>query len=120
MINMIYELTWLAPRLYLGVYKLRSSGGCYYFHIPVRLASLGTRRVRVLMQINAGGCGNKVYHGSIIVFPATLTQVGESFRIRIPSKFRSLAESVKDCGSVDVWIELIPDHFNRRKEGRGK
>jgi hypothetical protein len=83
MINMIYELTWLAPRLYLGVYKLRSSGGCYYFHIPVRLASLETRRVR------------------------------------IPSKFRSLAESVKDCGSVDVWIEHIPDHFNHRKEGRG-
>jgi hypothetical protein len=116
---MMYKLTWLAPRLYLGVYKLRSSGGCYYFHIPVRLASLETRRVRVLMQINAGGCG-KVYHGSIIVFPATLTQVGESFRTRIPSKFRSLAESVKDCGSVDVWIEPIPGHFNRRKEGWGK
>jgi hypothetical protein len=100
----------LNTRIYAGRYRLRYSSGVFYFHIPIKIAeNLGTRRVRVTAMANAGDCNDKTYHGSVIVFRATLIYIGGTIRIRIPKKYSNLCRSIRDCGSIDVWLEPIPE-----------
>ncbi|MDT7888231.1 MAG: hypothetical protein RQ885_04560 [Desulfurococcales archaeon] len=106
----------LNPRIYAGRYRLRTSSDVFYFHIPVKIAeNLGARRVRVTAMISAEGCSNKIYHGSTIVFRATLIYVGGTIRIRIPNRYSELCKIIKDCGSIDVWLEPIPEIWRRGK-----
>jgi hypothetical protein len=104
-------------KIYVGRYRLRYSSGVFYFHIPLKIAeNLGTRRARVTAVVNAGECDNKIYHGSTIVFRATLIYIGGTIRIRIPARYSDLCRSIKECGSIDVWLEPIPEIWRR---GRG-
>jgi hypothetical protein len=108
---------WIGQKIYAGRYRLRSSHNLFYFHIPVKIAeNIGTRRARVTAMISAEGCSNKIYHGSTIVFRATLIYIGGTIRIRIPKRYADLCRSIKDCGSIDVWLEPIPEIWRR---GRG-
>jgi hypothetical protein len=94
--------------LYVGGYRVRVGGGSYYVHIPVKLASqLGYRRVRVVMRVDARSCPEQDAHGVTLAFPATLTRVGSTYRLRIPSKYHHLMGRILDCGVVDVWLEPI-------------
>jgi hypothetical protein len=94
--------------LYVGGYKVRAGGGSFYIHIPVKLASqLGYRKVRVIMRVDARSCPEQDAHGVTLVFPATLTRVGSTYRLRIPSKYHHLMEKVSDCAIMDVWLEPI-------------
>jgi hypothetical protein len=105
-------------KFYVGRYRLRSSGGVFYFHIPVKIAeNVGTRRARVTAVVNAGECGDKTYNGSTIVFRATLIYIGGTIRIRIPRRYSELCRSIKDCGSIDVWLEPIPEIIWSRERG---
>jgi hypothetical protein len=104
-------------RVYAGRYQLRSSQGLFYFHIPLKIVeNLGTKRARVTAMISAEGCSNKIYHGSTIVFRATLIYIGGTIRIRIPKRYSELCRSIKECGSIDVWLEPLPEII----WGRGK
>jgi hypothetical protein len=109
----------LVSKMYAGKYQMRSSNDVFYFHIPLKIAeNLGSRRARVTAMVNADGCDNKIYHGSIIVFRATMIYIGGTIRIRIPKRYADLCRSIKECGSIDVWLEPIPETmWNRR--GRG-
>jgi hypothetical protein len=94
--------------IYLGKYRVRSSGSEFYFHVPRKLVDSGLHRVRVVIRVDASGCVDKSYHGSTVMFRASLTRIGgSSYRIKIPTRFRSMAWSIKDCGSLDVWIAPI-------------
>jgi hypothetical protein len=94
--------------LYMGGYRVRVSGGSYYVHIPVKLASqLGYRTVRAIMRVDARGCPEQDAHGVTLVFPATLTRVGSTYRLRIPSKYHHLIGKISDCAVVDVWLEPL-------------
>ena len=108
-------------RIYVGSYRVRTSGGAIYVHIPFKLAlQLGTRKVKVIMQINSRECNETSFHGDIMIFPATLTPVGDTFRIKIPRKFILLAQRIKDCGFVDVWLEpRFEDWKTKRSETYG-
>jgi len=106
----------VGQRIYAGRYELRSSHDLFYFHIPVKIAeNLGSRMVRATAMVNADGCSDKKYSGSVIVFRATLIYIGGTIRIRIPKRFSDLCRSIKDCGSIDVWLEPIPEIWSRRK-----
>jgi hypothetical protein len=106
-------------RVYSGRYRLRSSSGVFYFHVPIKIAEgLSSRKVRVTAMANAGDCGDKTFHGSVIVFRATLIYIGGTIRIRIPKRFNDLCRSIKDCGSIDVWLEPLPETIWGRR-GRG-
>jgi hypothetical protein len=110
---------WISQRVYAGRYRLRSSQDLFYFHIPLKIVeNLGSRRARVTAAIIAEGCSNKIYHGSTIVFRATLIYIGGTIRIRIPTRYSELCRSIKDCGSIDVWLEPIPETIWGRR-GRG-
>jgi len=103
-------------RIYIGSYKIRTSGDSAYIHIPTKLAlQLSTRKVKVIMQVISGGCNDATLHGSVMIFPATLTQVGETFRLKIPKKFLLLAKRIKECGTVDVWLEPRSENWKNRK-----
>jgi hypothetical protein len=98
----------LALGLYIGEYTLRSSGGAFYVYVPVKLAEqLKTRKVRVVARVDARGCQDSSIHGAILAFPATLTKVGSSFRLRLPSRYGKLAGRIHKCGSVELWLEPI-------------
>jgi hypothetical protein len=106
-------------KIYVGRYRLRYSSGVFYFHIPLKIAeNLGARKVRVTAVADAAGCDDKKYHGSMIVFTATLIYIGGTIRIRIPKRYSELCRSIKDCGSIDVWLEPIPETIWGRR-GRG-
>jgi hypothetical protein len=110
---------WIGQKIYAGRYRLRSSHNLFYFHIPVKIVeSLGSRRARVTAMVNADGCSDKKYSGSVIVFRATLIYIGGTIRIRIPSRYSELCKSIIDCGSIDVWLEPIPETIWGRR-GRG-
>jgi hypothetical protein len=95
----------LVSGLYMGCYRLRSSRGTYYVHIPMRLAlQIGLRKVWVMMRVNSRGCDGGEMHGITLAFPATLTRVGSTFRIKLPSRYNSLAARIIDCGTVDIWL----------------
>jgi hypothetical protein len=101
--------------LYLGKYRVRSSGSEFYFHIPRKLVDPNLKRVRVLIRVDASGCVDKTYHGSTVMFRASLTRIGDSsYRIKIPSRFRSMAMCIRDCGSLDVWIAPLLDQDRER------
>jgi hypothetical protein len=103
-------------RVYVGSYKIRTSKDVAYIHIPVKLAlQLGTRRVRVFMQVASRECNNLAFHGTVIIFPATLTRVGDTFRLKLPKKYLSLAERIKDCSFVDVWLEPRLEDWKTKK-----
>jgi hypothetical protein len=105
---MVSAFSAILSAIYLGKYKVRNSGLEFYFHVPRKLVDPGLRRVRVMVRVDASGCVDKNYHGSTAVFRATLTRIGgSSYRIKIPTRFRSMAWSIKDCGSLDVWIAPI-------------
>jgi hypothetical protein len=88
--------------------KFCSSGGSYYIYVPIKLASqLKTRKERVVARVDARGCEDSSVHGVILAFPATLTKVGSSYRIRLPSRYNKLAERIRKCGSVELWLEQI-------------
>jgi len=96
----------MLTRIYIGTYRIRMSSGVAYFHVPIKLVHhLGTRRVRVIMRVDSRGCNDLTIHGSLIIFPATLTRIGDTFRIKIPKKFYLLANKIKDCGLIEVWLE---------------
>jgi hypothetical protein len=98
----------LALGLYMGEYALRNSGGAFYVYVPVKLAEqLKTRKVRVVARVDARSCEDPSVHGAILAFPATLTRVGSSYRIRLPSRYGKLAERIHKCGSVELWLEPI-------------
>jgi hypothetical protein len=98
----------LALGLYIGEYTLRSSGGAFYVYVPVKLAAqLKTRKARVVARVDARDCQDSSIHGVILAFPATLTKVGSSYRIRLPNRYRRLAERIHKCGSVELWLEPI-------------
>jgi hypothetical protein len=98
----------LALGLYMGSYEICSSGGSYYIYVPIKLASqLKTRKVRVVARVDARGCEDSSVHGAILAFPATLTKVGSSYRIRLPNRYSKLAERIHKCGSVELWLEPI-------------
>jgi hypothetical protein len=98
----------LALGLYMGSYEIRSGGGSHYIYVPVRLASqLKTRKVRVVARVDARGCEDLRIHGAILAFPATLTKVGSSYRIRLPSRYSKLAGRIQKCGSLELWLEPI-------------
>ena len=108
-------------KLFIGSYRIRLSGDSAYFHVPAKLAiQLGTRKVKVIMRINSRECSETSFHGDIIIFPATLTQVGDTFRIKIPRKFISLAQRIKDCGFVDVWLEPLLSAKELELQGKSK
>jgi hypothetical protein len=95
----------LVASLYVGCYRLRASGGAYYIHIPMRLASqIGSRKVKVVMRVDSRACNEGEMHGATLVFPATLTRVGSTFRVKLPSRYNSLASKIVECGTVDVWL----------------
>ena len=95
----------LVSGLYMGCYRLRVSRGAYYIHIPMRLAmQVGSRKVRVVMRVDSRACDGAEMHGTTLAFPATLTRVGSTFRIKLPSRYNSLAERIIDCATVDVWL----------------
>jgi len=105
---MVSAFSAILSAIYLGKYKVRNSGLEFYFHVPRKLVDSGLHRVRVVIRVDASGCVDKSYHGSTAVFRASLTRIGgSSYRIKIPSRFRSMASSIKDCGSIDVWIAPI-------------
>jgi len=98
----------LALGLYIGSYRISCSKGTFYIYVPVRLASqLKTRKVRVVARVDARDCEDSSVHGTIMAFPATLTNVGSSYRIRLPNRYRRLAERIHKCGSVELWLEPI-------------
>jgi hypothetical protein len=47
-----------------------------------------------------------------------LIYVGGTIRIRIPSRYADLCRSIMDCGSIDVWLEPLPETIWGRR-GRG-
>ena len=106
-------------KIYVGRYRLRYSSGVFYFHIPLKIAEhVGSKRVRVTAVADAAGCDDKKYHGSMIVFTATLIYIGGTIRIRIPRRYSELCKIIKDCGSIDVWLEPLPEMiWNRRGKG---
>jgi hypothetical protein len=109
----------VGQKLYGGRYQLRSSHGLFYFHVPLKIVeSFGTRRVRVTAMVNADTCNDKKYNGSVFVFRAMLIYVGGTIRIRIPSRYADLCRSIMDCGSIDVWLEPLPETIWGRR-GRG-
>jgi hypothetical protein len=92
--------------IYVGEYEVRASRDQVYVHIPRKLADqLGTRRVVIDATINAELCEDKSLHGRRMIFPATLTPVGQTYRLKIPSRYRELAR-YKDC--VKLRISLAP------------
>jgi hypothetical protein len=105
----------------MGSYKIRLSSGGAYIHVPAKLvAQLGMRRAKVIMQIDSRECADTIFHGSVITFPATLTRVGDTFRVKIPKKFVPLVERVKDCATVDVWLEPLLDMREPELQSRSK
>lgn len=105
-------------KIYAGSYKIRTSGEAAYIHVPAKIAlQLSTRKVKVIMQVDSRGCNDATLHGSVMIFPATLTQVGETFRLKIPRKFLLLAKRIKDCGFVDVWLEPRPEDWIAKRSG---
>lgn len=98
----------LALGLYMGSYEICSSRGSHYIYVPVKLASqLKTRKVRVVARVDARNCEDMSIHGAVLAFPATLTKVGSSYRIRLPNRYSKLAERIHKCGSVELWLEPI-------------
>jgi hypothetical protein len=101
--------------LYVGRYKLRTGGGKVYIHIPIKLVGeLASRKVRVVAIINALACNNRVLHGSLIAFTATLVEVGGTYRLGIPSRYASALRDVIDCVEIDVWVTPIVGRPARR------
>jgi hypothetical protein len=106
--RMVSTFSTILSAIYLGKYKIRNSGLEFYFHVPRKLVDPNLKRVRVLIRVDASSCVDKTYHGSTVMFRAVLTRIGDSsYRIKIPSRFRSMALSIRDCGSLDVWIAPI-------------
>jgi hypothetical protein len=93
--------------LYIGSYKIRASGGRFYIHVPVKLASrFAHRKVNIMFQVDARECRD--VHGIRAMFPAMLVRTGDTFRINIPSKFTRLALRVQECkGQLDVWVSPL-------------
>lgn len=90
--------------LYVGEYTVRASGGQIYVHIPRRLVDqLGTRRVIVEAIIDAQKCEDKTLHNRRLLFPATLTQVGQTYRLKLPTRYKELAQ-LKDCVKLSITI----------------
>ena len=90
--------------LFLGRYRLRTGGGRVYVHIPVKLVEEINRRVRVTAVINALACNNRILHGSLVSFSATLVEAGGTYRLYIPSRYASALKEVVDCAELDVWV----------------
>jgi hypothetical protein len=92
--------------IYIGEYEVRTSMGQVYVHVPRKLANqLGTRKVIVDATINAELCEERSLHGRRMIFPATLTPVGQTYRLKIPSRYREIAR-YKDC--TKLRISLAP------------
>ena len=100
---------------YAGRYKLRMGGGKLYAHIPAKLVEeLGGRKVRVVAIINALACNDRILHGSLIAFTATLVAVGGTYRLTVPSRYASALRDVIDCVEIDVWVAPIIGRPARR------
>jgi len=105
----------IAAGFYAGRYKLRTGGGKTYVHIPAKLVEeLGNRRVRVVTVINALACTNRILHGSLIAFTATLVEVGGTYRLSIPSRYTSALRDVIDCVELDMWVAPLAGWPARR------
>jgi hypothetical protein len=91
----------------MGSYRLRSSSGRYYVHVPAKLVSrFAHRKVNVLIQVDAQNCPD--IHGVRAMFPAMLVRTGDTFRINLPSKFTRLALRIQECrGQFDIWISPL-------------
>ncbi len=101
--------------LYAGRYRLRMGGGKLYVHIPAKLVEeLGGRKVRVVAIINALACNDRILHGSLIAFTATLVAVGGTYRLTVPSRYASALRDVIDCVEIDVWVAPIIGRPARR------
>jgi hypothetical protein len=90
--------------VYVGEFEIRTSGGQVYVHIPRKLVDqLGTRKVIVEALINADRCEDKMLHNRRLIFLATLTPVGQTYRLKLPARYKGLAQ-LKDCARLNITI----------------
>jgi hypothetical protein len=114
------ELSWV----YVGELRVRSTRtGPTYIHIPRKLVeSLGVKRVvvraHVIPQVDRCG-GDKLVKllpltYTSIVFKATLTLSGFSYRAYIPVRYAKPLKEVQDCVTLNVYIAPEPGQEHLR------
>jgi hypothetical protein len=91
--------------IYAGRHTVRSGGDRIYVHIPSDVAlEVKSKRVRVTAIVNSEKCVERILHGSVITFVASLVKVGATFRINIPAHYSPMVSRISDCGSLDLWL----------------
>jgi len=91
--------------VYAGRCAVRASGGRVYVHVPAEIIKeLRSKRARVVAIINSEDCVDKILHGSVITFVASLVKVGTTYRVNIPSRYATLISRLAGCGSLDLWL----------------
>jgi hypothetical protein len=91
--------------LYVGEHELRIGGGRAYVHIPRKaVGGFTSRKVKVTARVNASRCEDRSAHGSLLIFPATLVEMGGTYRLNLPSYYYSLASKIAGCGSLEIWL----------------
>jgi hypothetical protein len=96
--------------VYAGRHVIRTGGGRVYLHVPADVVSeVRSRRVRVVAIVNAERCTDRVLHGSVVTFVASLVRVGATYRINVPSHYTPMLSKLEDCGSLDVWLAPLTE-----------
>jgi hypothetical protein len=94
--------------VYAGRCVVRTGGGRTYVHVPTEvIKELRSNKVKVIAVVNSEKCVDKVLHGSVITFIASLVKVGATYRVNIPSRYAPMISKLADCGSLDVWLAPI-------------
>jgi hypothetical protein len=96
--------------LYAGRSVIRTGGGRVYVHVPAEVAKgLKSRRVRATAIVNSERCVDRILHGSVLTFVASLVKVGATYRVDIPSCYAQMIVKLADCGSLDLWLAPITE-----------
>jgi ribosomal protein L14E/L6E/L27E len=91
--------------VYAGRCVIRTGGGRTYVHVPADvIKGLRSKKVRVTAIVNAEKCADRVLHGSVITFVASLVKVGTTYRVNIPSRYVAMIAKLAGCGSLDLWL----------------
>jgi hypothetical protein len=96
--------------VYAGRCVVRAGGGRLYVHVPAEvIKELRSRKVRVTAIVNSERCVDRVLHGSVITFVASLIKVGATFRINIPARYAEMLSKLAGCGSLDLWLAPLTE-----------
>jgi hypothetical protein len=94
--------------VYVGELRVRASrAGLAYIHIPPRIARpLRAKRVTVKATVKLlEGCDKKYSLPPInLVFNATLTYIGGTYRVTLPAKAVKPLKGMLECLALDVFI----------------